>query len=634
MSFAAACACCGSSPEGCACYRHPAQGAVLPIDDLGVLPEDQPKAEARLGTWSATAICGNDITSSCLYVSALAALYAGPLAPVALLLVAGVLYLFRGIYAEAVTALPLNGGAYNVLLNTTTKRKAAVAACLTLLSYLATAVISASEAVHYAALLVPSLPVMGVTVGLLAVFAALNILGLSESARVAVGIFVLHIVTLTGLALLGGAALLQDPSLLWDTLRLPPDQWPRPPAGGLIGGLFLGFAAGMLGISGFESSANFVEEQKPGVFPKTLRNMWIAVAVFNPLLSLLSLGLLTLPEVAGNKEALLAEMGHHAVLALGGSEGAARAVEVWIGLDAAIVLSGAVLTSFVGVTGLVRRMGLDLVLPQVLLRTNRWRGTPHVILLGFFALCAGVLLATGGHIEVLAGVYTLSFLSVMGLFAWGDRLLQRRHPELPRVGRAPRWTLALGGAAVVAALIGNVALDPRSVRVFVLFLLASLAVVGVMFTRVPLSQAGLGLLADLLPVEGRVTARIRGFVQARIHSIHCRTIAFVPAGASRAEIEAGVAYILRNEDIRRVRVVWFHDGAGVPEEVETAVSRLDAAWPTLRLDLVPVRAAFGPETLRAVARRLRVPLNFVLVGSGGGRRVQDVAALGGVRLVV
>jgi len=31
----------------------------------------------------------------------------------------------------------------------------------------------------------------------------------------------------------------------------------------------------MLGISGFESSANYVEEQKEGVFPKTLRNMWV-----------------------------------------------------------------------------------------------------------------------------------------------------------------------------------------------------------------------------------------------------------------------------------------------------------------------------------------------------------------------
>ena len=47
----------------------------------------------RLNQWLATGICGNDITSSCLYVSAIAAVYAGVLAPVVLFMVIGVLYL-------------------------------------------------------------------------------------------------------------------------------------------------------------------------------------------------------------------------------------------------------------------------------------------------------------------------------------------------------------------------------------------------------------------------------------------------------------------------------------------------------------------------------------------------------------
>jgi hypothetical protein len=41
----------------------------------------------------------------------------------------------------------------------------------------------------------------------------------------------------------------------------------------------------MLGVTGFETSANFVEEQKPGVYPRTLRNMvsallsWLGIGV-------------------------------------------------------------------------------------------------------------------------------------------------------------------------------------------------------------------------------------------------------------------------------------------------------------------------------------------------------------------
>lgn len=63
-----------------------------------------------LAQLSATAICGNDITSSCLYVSALSILYAGRWAPLSLLIVVVVLYFFRSVYAEVVGALPLNGG--------------------------------------------------------------------------------------------------------------------------------------------------------------------------------------------------------------------------------------------------------------------------------------------------------------------------------------------------------------------------------------------------------------------------------------------------------------------------------------------------------------------------------------------
>lgn len=59
-------------------------------------------------------------------------------AVIPLLLVAFTLHCFRSIYGEAVTGLPLNGGAYNILLNTTSKSTAATAAVLTILSYIAT----------------------------------------------------------------------------------------------------------------------------------------------------------------------------------------------------------------------------------------------------------------------------------------------------------------------------------------------------------------------------------------------------------------------------------------------------------------------------------------------------------------
>lgn len=235
-------------------------------------PRRKPTAKAAssfqhgvLGELPATAICGNDITSSCLYVSALAIIYSGKLAPLALLLVAAVLFLFRRIYAEVVGALPLNGGAYNALLNTTSKSRASVAACLTILSYMATAVISANEAIHYAHSLWHGLPVIGSTIGLLAIFMVLTILGITESAIVAIVIFLVHLATLTLLLGVGGTYVFtHGTDVLWANLALPVANGDLPTA------LFFGFCAAMLGISGFESSANFVEEQKDGVDRKSV----------------------------------------------------------------------------------------------------------------------------------------------------------------------------------------------------------------------------------------------------------------------------------------------------------------------------------------------------------------------------
>lgn len=150
----------------------------------------------KLNQLSATAFCGNDITSSCLYVSALCIAYAGQYAFIALLLVGLVLFFFRKIYGEAVGALPLNGGAYNILLNTTSKGNASLAACLTILSYMASAVISASEAMKYLHSIFPVFPVIIATIVILTIFLLLTISGITESATVSIIIFITHLLVL------------------------------------------------------------------------------------------------------------------------------------------------------------------------------------------------------------------------------------------------------------------------------------------------------------------------------------------------------------------------------------------------------------------------------------------------------
>ncbi len=572
-----------------------------------------------LNQLEATAICGNDITSSCLYVSALAILQAGQWAWAALLVVAAVLFLYRKIYAEVVGALPLNGGAYNALLNTTSKRVATLAACLTLLSYMATAVISASEAMHYVHHLWDRLPVIHATIVLLAVFMALTIIGIGESARVAVGIFLFHITTLVVLLAAGALFIFSHgPTILMENFHMPI-------GGSLPRALFLGFSAAMLGISGFESSANFVEEQAPGVFPKTLRNMWFAVSFFNPVMAFLALGLIRIPEVPQYKEALLAQMG---VVSAG------NWLSVVISIDAALVLSGAVLTSFVGVTGLVRRMTLDRCLPQFLLKTTQ-RGTSHRIIISFFLLSVSVLLITKGKLGALAGVYTISFLSVMALFGIGNILLKVKRAKLPRPVRAGWLSVFLAIIAVVAALIGNVLINPVYLKYFLAYFLPTLVVVGIMLGRISLLR-GIGFFVRSISesVE-RKADEIGNRLAHWINGINSQQFVFFTRGDSAATLNQAILYVLDNEHTNRIKVVTvFPSKNEVPERLKSDLEFLDETYPEVDIEFVYEKGEFGPEIVEKLSERWSIPKNFMFIGSPGDHFPYRLEELGGVRLII
>jgi amino acid transporter len=583
-------------------------------------PKAAPKKKRqKLGELASTAICGNDITSSCLYVSALALIYGGRWGPVALLMVAAVLFLFRKIYGEVVGALPLNGGAYNALLNTTSKYKASLAACLTILSYMATAVISASEAMKYSHEIIPTLHVFEATICLLAFFMVLTIIGIGESATVAIGIFLFHLVSLT--LLLGAGAF-----YLWHhgTGQLL-ENLSTPTPGGFKRALFFGFCASMLGISGFESSANFVEEQRADVFPKTLRNMWIAVTVFNPAMALLALSLVPIDFVEPNKDALLAHMGR---------ESAGPWLALLISADAALVLSGAVLTSFVGVNGLVGRMTLDRCLPQFLAKKNR-RGTTHRVLAGFFLLTVSVLLITHGDLDALAGVYTLSFLSVMLLFGLGNMLLKVNRASLPRPERASWAVVILAMAAVAAALVGNAILEPDYFWVFLDYFIPALLIVTVMLTRITLLKGVLFLTRKLITAFLRPLNDLKQSVRLTIERINSQQVVFFTRGDNIANLNRVMLYVQRNEHTNKIKMVHVIKPGEKPlAKLEADIKLLDEAYPQIDIELVTIHGTFGPALIRKLSREWRIPANFMFIGCPGGGIPHTLGELGGVRVIV
>lgn len=573
----------------------------------------------KLKELAATAICGNDITSSCLYVSALTIVYAGQYAWISLLMVALVLFLYRKIYGEVVGALPLNGGAYNVLLNTTSKSNASVAACLTILSYMATAVISATEAMHYLHNIIHAIPVFWATIGLLSFFLMLTILGISESAVVAVVIFIIHMVSMAMLLIAGGWFVYNHGLDVFTTnFRMPVE-------GGIATALFLGFCTAMLGISGFESSANFVEEQEKGVFPKTLRNMWVAVTIINPLMALIAIMVLPMAEVAQHKEALLSHIGNKA---------AGNWMSTLISIDAVLVLSGAVLTSYVGVGGLIKRMTLDRVLPQMLLKENK-RGSTHRILIVFFLLCLSVLFVTRGEIKLLAGVYTISFLAVMIYFGYGNFLLKIKRRKLPRPEYAPAYVVAIAVFALVAALYGNIKMNPSYLVVFLQYFIPSILIIYLFLRRNELLQYMLIVVNSFFDSMEKVSLFSRLHIKKAIRKLSAQEFVYFTKGDDISVLNKVMIYVSENEITRRLKIVTVvNKEQEVSPQFMVDFEVLDRAYPEIKIEFIQIEGTFGPVLIEELSKKWKIPQNFMFISSPSDRFTHRLEELGGVRLII
>ncbi len=590
------------------------------------MEEKEKRQKKKLNELQATAICGNDITSSVLYVSALSIVASGKYAWIALLIVAGVLYLFRKIYGEVVGALPLNGGAYNALLNTTSKRLASLAASLTLLSYIATSVISATEAMHYLHSVYPALPIIGATIVLLAFFMGLTILGIGESAAVAVLIFLFHLATLS---ILAGFIIFH---LYENGLDIFWQNWHAPtPHGNMAEDLFWGFSSAMLGISGFESSANFVEEQQRGVFPKTLRNMWIAVSIFNPLMAFLALSLVPVDVVPSHMANLLSYMAEIS----GG-----KLLATIVSIDAAVVLSGAVLTSYVGVSGLVERITLDRIFPAFFLKKNR-RGSSYRIIIAFFLLCVSILFITKGHVEVLAGVYTISFLSVMALFAVGNILLKIKRRSLPRPERAGWLSVFTALIAVLVALLGNIIKPPEpgqpaNIVVFAEYFIPTIILVAIMLNRIALLEILLSFIELMFVPILKFVTKVNQKIFETIDRIQSQEFVFFTRGDNIANLNKVLLYIRDNEHTKKLKIVTVYEQEDkeLLERLEQDIEFLKREYPEIEIEFVKIKGKFTPELIRKLSKKWGIPINFMFIGSPGDHFPYRIEELGGVRLII
>jgi amino acid transporter len=484
---------------------------------------------------------------------------------------------------------------------------------------MATAVLSASEAMHYLHSVFPVFPVIVATMVLLTIFLFLTIGGISESANVSIAIFLIHLVVLALLVCSGIYYIIMNGL---DILKF---NFHSPLKTNISTAIFLGFSTAMLGITGFETSSNFIEEQEPGIFPKTLRNMWILVMVINPVIALLAVSIMPIDAVAGNESAFLSYMG---------SQTGGKWLATVVSIDAALVLSGAVLTAFIGVSGLMKRITLDRILPQALLKENSRGSSPRILIL-FYILCFSILFITAGQLAPLAGVYTISFLSVMAFFGFGNILLKFKRARLPRPEYAPPIIVVLGITGILVALYGNVKLHPEYLVVFLQYFIPAILIIYMFLKRKVVIHYLLLYANSVFDKIQKASVLSRFHLTKEMRKLNRQPFVYFTKGDNIAILNKVIQYVQENEITQILKIVTIlQKEQKLNKMFERDFQALDRAYPDIKVEYIQIPGVFGPEIINKLSEEWNIPRNFMFIGSPGDHFPHRLSDLGGVRLII
>ncbi|SJX60084.1 uncharacterized protein SRS1_11398 [Sporisorium reilianum f. sp. reilianum] len=612
----------------------------LPPSDANAdnLTTTEPKP-LQLGQCRASAIAGNAVTGSVFYALPAVVAVSSVLSPISILIACLLLYPFRPIICELASALSAsNAGNYHYLVNISTKLVAVLAAAITLLDAVATGAVSAGTASAYIAgeTLTSHNHIDGrlISVLLLVGLAALCLMGMRDSSSVALAMFLLHVLTMVMLIIAGVVAWIRSGnSLLHDNWIAGMASIRAPSTGkGIARAIFDGVCVAFVGLTGFECSPSYINQVKPGEFPKALRNLHMIVLLTEAPLMLLVLALVPMDAILGGSNVL-------AMLADVAGRGAF--LKLFVVVDACLVLCGGIITGIIAFCGLVDTLCDDRVVPRALQRRLAKTGATYPSIALFLALTLVMSATCGFSLTTLSSVFSVSFLCVMTLFGVSLVLLKYARPSLPRAPVTSLGTVLLGIGIGITAMAGNFALSPVIIVQTLVYFVAMAAVLVALARRVDLARILVWLVEQQRSSSlGRLPVKLEKQLIGWIRSERKHPVIYFAKTDDISVLANALHYIQQNEPTSQCKLVHCYKSIdAIPEQLDETFQLVDEIFPTVTVDLVFVEAPFTPQVVSAVTQRLGVPVSrsFISCPSGRGALVGSQHALsdyGGLRIIL
>ena len=422
------------------------------------------------GTGALFAAAYGNVGSSIYYALGVVALYALGLTPVTFM-IAGLIFAFTAAsYAEATVMYPEAGGSSSFARHAFNEVVSFFAAWGQMLTYIITVAISAFFVPHYLSVFWeplgegPADVIFGI--GLVALLAALNIKGTEESSRLNLVLAIADLATQVVLVAIG-LVLVFDPDLLVRQVDLG--------VAPTLGDFALGIAVGMIAYTGIETISNMAEEARNAAvtIPRAVKLVVLAVIGLYALLPVIALSAMPVREANGEFTTDLGtKFADDPVLGivqnLGLAAGLTDALEVYVGILAAVILLIATNAALIGLSRLTFSMGQYRQLPEVIRQVHPRFKTPYVAILVFSGVAA--LAIVPGETTFLATMYSFGAMLSFTIAHVAVIRLRATHPDDERPwkplgslrmrGVDVPMTAVLGALGTGAAFIVVMALDP------------------------------------------------------------------------------------------------------------------------------------------------------------------------------
>jgi basic amino acid/polyamine antiporter, APA family len=422
------------------------------------MAEYRPKGrglERVLGTGALFSTAYGNVGSSIYYALGLVAIFALGMTPVVFVIAGFIFACTAATYAEATTMYPEAGGSSSFARRAFNEFWSFFAAWGQMLNYIITVAISAFFVPHYLGVFweplgeSPADIVCGI--GVVAILAVLNIVGVRESAGLNVFLALADFFTQLALVVVG-LVLVFSP----DTLVNNVDFGVSP----TVTDFLIAIPVGMVAYTGIETISNMAEEARDygRTIPRGIGG--VVVAVFAIYAFLPAVALSAMPVRDG--ETLLAQskeeggyaddpiLGVVANMDLGGLQDPA---EIYVGILAATILFIATNAGMIGVSRLTYSMGQYRQLPERLRALHPRFRTPYVAIMVFGLVACITILP--GEADFLGTIYAFGAMLSFTIAHLAVIALRVKQPDKERPYRGPGAIHFRGHELPLFAVVGG-----------------------------------------------------------------------------------------------------------------------------------------------------------------------------------